>query len=79
MGQRASLHPTELLSLAQALGLCCRHVEAQQDALLDMKSRAFTQEEMEQLSPSDRRLLDPFAYRYTRLQDDMGKRRLDDR
>jgi hypothetical protein len=44
-----------------------------------MKSRAFTQEETEQLSPSDRRLLDPFAYRYTRLQDDMGKRRLDDR
>jgi len=43
-----------------------------QDALFDMKGRQLKLSETEHLSSVNRRLLDQFAYRYTRLQDDMG-------
>ena len=36
--------------------------------------RSLTEAEIEHLSKEDRRLPDQFAYRYTRLQDDMGAR-----
>ena len=39
-----------------------------------MQLRALTLENYSQLSKAERRLLDQFAYRYTRLQDDMGAR-----
>jgi hypothetical protein len=37
-----------------------------------MQSRALNEDDYTHLNKSDRRLLDQFAYRYTRLQDDMG-------
>lgn len=64
----------ELLALAQALTLCHGHLDALQDALGDMQSRQLTLADLDHLSSADRRLLDQFAYRYTRLQDDMGGR-----
>jgi hypothetical protein len=62
------------LALAQAWSVCHGHLEALQDALSDMKGRLLTLSETEHLSSANRRLLDQFAYRYTRLQDDMGVR-----
>jgi len=64
----------ELLYLQQIHGLCQGHAQALQDALQDMALRALTPVQYSQLSKADRRLLDQFAYRYTRLQDDMGTR-----
>ena len=64
----------EQLALHQVHALCLGHVEALQDALKDMAQRALTPAEYEHLTAADRRLLDQFAYRYTRLQDDMGAR-----
>lgn len=61
-------------ALAQALALCQGHLDALHDALCDMRQRALSSSEYEHLSKADRRLLDQFAYRYTRLQDDMGAR-----
>ena len=40
----------------------------------DMQLRALTPDDYSHLNKDDRRLLDQFAYRYTRLQDDMGAR-----
>lgn len=60
--------------LAQALALCHGHLDALQDALNDMQCRQLTLADTEHLTSADRRLLDQFAYRYTRLQDDMGGR-----
>ena len=69
------MNPTpEILALQQAHALCEGHSDALQDALKDMAHRALTLSEYEHLSKVDRRLLDQFAYRYTRLQDDMGMR-----
>ena len=64
----------EILALQQAHGLCQGHLDALHDALNDMDQRALTPSEYAHLSKTDRRLLDQFAYRYTRLQDDMGTR-----
>jgi len=67
-------HKPELLLLRQTLELCHGHVQALTDALSDMKLRAFNAASYAHLSKEDLRLLDQFAYRFTRLQDDMGAR-----
>jgi hypothetical protein len=64
----------EQLALQQIHAVCRGHVEALTDALQDMQTRAFSPEDYAQLNKTDRRLVDQFAYRYTRLQDDMGAR-----
>jgi hypothetical protein len=64
----------EMLALQQAVANCAAHREALTDALTDLDCRQLTATELEHLSRQDRRLLDQFAYRYTRLQDDMGVR-----
>jgi hypothetical protein len=64
----------QLLALQQIHDLCQGHAEALSDALQDMATRDLTLAEYSHLSKEDRRLLDQFAYRYTRLQDDMGAR-----
>lgn len=64
----------ELLKLQQLHTLCQGHAQALRDALQDMAMLALTLDQFSQLSKIDRRLLDQFAYRYTRLQDDMGSR-----
>lgn len=62
----------DLLILRQAFELCKLHTEALQDALYDIELREFKATDLTSLNKVDRRLLDQFAYRYTRLQDDMG-------
>ncbi|RFO95932.1 hypothetical protein DIC66_16020 [Rhodoferax lacus] len=64
----------ELLAMQQIHAVCLGHVEALTDALQDMQTRALNPEEYANLSKADRRLVDQFAYRYTRLQDDLGAR-----
>ena len=64
----------EMLALAHAHALCQGHLDALQDAINDMQQRALSASEYAHLSKTDRRLLDQFAYRFTRLQDDMGAR-----
>jgi len=69
------MKPTaEMLALQQAVTTCETHRDALTDALDDLKSRHLVAGDLEKLSREDRRLLDQFAYRYTRLQDDMGAR-----
>lgn len=65
-------HTPEILALQQAVATCRTHHQALGEALEDLRQRALTASELERLSKADRRLLDQFAYRYTRLQDDMG-------
>lgn len=62
----------EQLALQHHMALCQGHAEALQDALQDMQNRALNVDDYTHLNKADRRLLDQFAYRYTRLQDDMG-------
>ena len=64
----------EVAILRQAYALCSTHRDALKDALQDLDQRELTALDLEYLSRQDRRLLDQFAYRYTRLQDDMGSR-----
>lgn len=64
----------EQFMLQHILGLCEGHADALRDALHDMGPLDRVLERYNQLSKADRRLLDQFAYRYTRLQDDMGTR-----
>ncbi len=64
----------EKLALQQIHSVCRGHVEALTEALQDMHARALNAEEYANLNKADRRLVDQFAYRYTRLQDDMGAR-----
>lgn len=64
----------EILALQHALALGRTHRRGLGDALDDLRLRDLGAEELEDLSKADRRLLDQFAYRYTRLQDDMGAR-----
>lgn len=64
----------DTLALEQAHTLCKDHLEALRDAMDDMQQRALGLSDYAQLSKADRRLLDQFAYRFTRLQDDMGAR-----
>lgn len=65
-------HTPEQLALQHSMTLCQGHADALQDALQDMQRRAIGVDDYTHLSKEDRRLLDQFAYRYTRLQDDMG-------
>ncbi len=60
--------------LRQTYALCSTHKNALKDALQDIDQREFVAPDLGNLSRQDRRLLDQFAYRYTRLQDDMGSR-----
>lgn len=62
----------EILALQQALSLCRMHGEALQDALQDLGKENLTASRLDRLTKEERRLLDQFAYRYTRLQDDLG-------
>lgn len=66
----------EILSLLHALDTCLGHGQALQEALDDLGQRSMGADDLdlEHLTKEDRRLLDQFAYRYTRLQDDMGPR-----
>lgn len=64
----------ETLRLAQALSICAAHRQALSEALDDLRARPFTASDMARMGKEERRLLDQFAYRYTRLQDDMGAR-----
>lgn len=68
------MHATEQLALQHIHGVCQGHADALAEALADMQLRGLSVEDYNQLSKADRRLLDQFAYRYTRLQDDMGAR-----
>nr|VFK11247.1 MAG: hypothetical protein BECKLPF1236B_GA0070989_102127 [Candidatus Kentron sp. LPFa] len=61
-------------ALMQSIAVCQTHREALQDALTDLKGRKIGLDDLNRLDKADRRLLDQFAYRYTRLQDDMGAR-----
>lgn len=67
-------HTPEQLALQQIYDVCQGHAAALDDALQDMQLRAFSPDDYSHLAKADRRLLDQFAYRYTRLQDDMGAR-----
>lgn len=60
--------------LRQIYTICRNHEEALKDALQDFDRRKLKASDLDGLSRDDRRLLDQFAYRYTRLQDDMGAR-----
>lgn len=64
----------EWLALQQAYVACRVHEEALRDAIDDLKQRKLAAADLVALGKEDRRLLDQFAYRYTRLQDDMGAR-----
>jgi len=67
-------HTPERLALQHAWTVCQGHANALQEALHDMQLRGLSVDDYDQLTKADRRLLDQFAYRYTRLQDDMGAR-----
>ena len=67
-------HTPEQLALLQTHAVCQTHAETLTDALQDLQLRALTLDDYSHLGKEDRRLLDQFAYRYTRLQDDMGAR-----
>jgi hypothetical protein len=64
----------EQQALQHIQAVCQGHAEALSEALQDMQLRALTPDDYSHMSKADRRLLDQFAYRYTRLQDDMGAR-----
>lgn len=64
------------LALEQAQSACAAHKEALVDALTDIDKRHLTPADIDAPTKDDRRLLDQFAYRFTRLQDDMGARLL---
>jgi ATP-dependent helicase/DNAse subunit B len=59
----------EQLALQHHMALCQGHAEALQDALQDMQTRALNVDDYTHLNKADRRLLDQFAYRYTRLHE----------
>lgn len=62
----------ERQALLWCLEVCRTHREALRGALLDLKERRIGLTDLAEPGKADRRLLDQFAYRYTRLQDDMG-------
>ncbi len=62
----------EILALDHALTTCNTHEETLRDTLSEISLRSLDESEIDHLEKQDRRLLDQFAYRYTRLQDDMG-------
>jgi hypothetical protein len=61
-------HTPEQLALQQILAVCQTHAATLAEALQDLQLRALTLDDYDQLRKEDRRLLDQFAYRYTRLQ-----------
>ena len=63
-----------LPALRQVHDTCLAHHEALREALDDLRLRDLAASDLGCLTKDDRRLLDQFAYRYTRLQDDMGAR-----
>lgn len=65
---------TDRMKFGRALEVCLGHADALQDALNDLGGKHFSAADLLALSSHDRRLLDQFAYRFTRLQDDMGGR-----
>jgi hypothetical protein len=67
-------HSPEALALQQAYVVCAGHVLALRDAVADLDRLQMSVDDLEAPGKEDRRLLDQFAYRYTRLQDDMGAR-----
>lgn len=64
----------EQLALHHIRSVCQGHADALLEAMQDMRLRALTPDDYANLNKDDRRLLDQFSYRYTRLQDDMGAR-----
>jgi hypothetical protein len=62
------------LALNHALAVCKQHAAALAEALDDLGRCQITAADLDQLGKETRRTLDQFAYRYTRLQDDMGAR-----
>jgi len=64
----------EQLALQHIQTVCQGHANALSEALQDMQLRTLGTDDYTHLNKEDRRLLDQFAYRYTRLQDDMGAR-----
>lgn len=64
----------EQLALQHIRSVCQGHAEALLEAMQDIRLRALTPDDHANLNKDDRRLLGQFAYRYTRLQDDMGAR-----
>ena len=62
----------EQMALQRSLALCQGHADALQDALQGIHALALDVDDYTTLSKQDCRLLDQFAYRYTRLQDDIG-------
>lgn len=64
----------EWLALQHAYAVCSVHEDALRDAIADLERRGLGAADLGGVTKEDRRLLDQFAYRYTRLQDDMGAR-----
>ncbi len=64
----------EILALEHAHAACKVHDEALGDALEDIGQWPITETQLDHLTKDQRRLLDQFAYRYTRLQDALGAR-----
>ncbi len=64
----------ERLRFEQTLGVCLGHADALTEALDELSGEHFSAVNLSELSSYDRQLLDQFAYRFTRLQDDMGGR-----
>jgi len=62
----------EWLALQQVLGVCQGHELALLEAIEDIQLGKLIQKDLTALGKEDRRILDQFAYRYTRLQDDLG-------
>jgi hypothetical protein len=62
------------LILQQACSACLAHADALTEAMDDLTQREIAASDLDLTGKEDRRLLDQFAYRYTRLQDDMGAR-----
>ncbi|MBF0159678.1 MAG: hypothetical protein HQL58_09125 [Magnetococcales bacterium] len=76
-------HDPDQMRLVSARIRCRQHVAALQEAQDDLANSPLggllsrlSREKIECLNRMERRLLDQFAYRYTRLQDDMGARLL---
>ena len=65
---------TAYLSLQYAYWTCRSHAEVLGEALAELQQRQLQLSDIDHPTQEQMRLLDQFAYRYTRLQDDMGAR-----
>jgi hypothetical protein len=61
-------------ALEHSLAVCRQHAVALTEALEDLEILALDASVLDAIDRGTRRLLDQFAYRYTRLKDDMGAR-----